>query len=70
MLDHPGNPGSPVPWRIDGELGICPSPSIAGPWSIPAGERTTFRYRLAVFADPARPETIDELWRAYAAESA
>jgi hypothetical protein len=70
MLDHPGNPGSPVTWRIDGELGICPSPSIAGQWSIPAGEQATFRYRLAVFGDLVTPETIDAVWRTYAGEAA
>lgn len=60
LLDHPGNPGSPVPWRIDNELGICPSPSIAGSWTLSAGVPVTFRYRLAVFASPVTADVVED----------
>lgn len=65
LLDHPGNPGSPVPWRIDNELGIAPSPSIAGAWTIPAGESRTFRYRLAVADSALEPRVVHEEWARY-----
>ena len=69
MLDHPGNPGSPVPWRIDNELGINPAPSISGPWTLAAGVPTTFRYRLAVFAAPVTADVVDEAWQRFAGEA-
>ena len=69
MFDHPENPGSPVPWRIDNELGICPSPSIAGAWTLSAGIPVTFRYRLAVFAPPVTAGVVDDAWQRFAGEA-
>jgi hypothetical protein len=69
MLDHSGNPGSPVPWRIDNELGICPSPSIAGAWTLAAGVPAVFRYRLAVFAGPVPADEVDQAWQAFCGEA-
>jgi len=66
LLDHPGNPGSPVPWRIDGELGICPSPSIAGPWTLAAGVPAVFRYRLAVFSSSVPAAVVEDTWQRFA----
>lgn len=68
MLDHPGNPGSPAHWRIDGELGIGPAPSIPGPWSLAEGEARRLRYRLLVWPEPVEPDTIDATWQRYASE--
>ena len=30
ILDHDQNPEHPVPWRVDGQLGISPSRCIVG----------------------------------------
>lgn len=70
MLDHPGNPDAPVPWRIDNELGIGPSPSIAGAWTLAVGATKTFRYRLSVFGSSVESATVDEAWQRYAEELA
>lgn len=69
MLDHPGNDTAPVHWRIDGELGIGPSPSIAGPWSLADGELRVFRYRLLVFPSPVTTAEVDAEWQRYAREA-
>jgi len=69
LLDHPDNPDSPVPWRIDNELGIGPSPSAAGPWELPADARRRYRYRLVVFGEPADAAAADEAWHRYAEEA-
>lgn len=67
MLDHPGNPGHPVPWRVDHQLGIAPSRCIAGAWSLREGEASTSRYRLYLFCGPIVPEVVEAQWRAFAA---
>lgn len=66
MLDHPGNPGHPVPWRVDGQLGIAPSRCIAGAWMLPKGAVTTSRYRLPVFVGPADAQRLEADWKAFA----
>jgi Methane oxygenase PmoA len=65
LLDHPSNLEHPVPWRVDNELGISPSPSIAGAWQLTAGEARVFRYRVLVFSAPVAPATIDEAWSSF-----
>ena len=66
ILDHPSNPGSPVHWRIDGELGIGPTPSVSAAWSLADGQSRRFRYRLLVFPSPAEPAAIKAAWNRYA----
>jgi hypothetical protein len=63
ILDHPDNPGSPVSWRIDNELGIGPSPSAEGAWTLAEGASVVFRYRVSVSGSPV-PATkqTDRQW--------
>lgn len=68
ILDHPSNPEHPVPWRIDGQLGISPSRCIAGAWCLSTGESATERYRLVAFGGPIDPAYVDACWRTYATE--
>jgi len=67
MLDHPGNPGHPVPWRVDHQLGIAPSRCIGGAWHLREGESTTSRYRLYLFCGATDPQAVEAQWRAFAA---
>jgi hypothetical protein len=67
MLDHPGNPGHPVSWRVDNQLGLAPSRCIGGDWSLDQGESTTSRYRLYLSCGPIDPEAVAAQWRAFAA---
>jgi hypothetical protein len=66
MMDHPANPEHPVPWRVDNQLGICPSRCIAGPWRLPRGAATTSRYRLLVFTGAIDAARIEDDWRTFA----
>lgn len=68
LMDHPGNPEHPVPWRVDKQLGIAPSRSIAGEWRLAKDEETVSRYRLYIFCGDADPKYIEEVWKAFAAE--
>ncbi len=66
LMDHPLNPGHPVPWRVDYQLGVGPGRCIAGEWKLAPGEECLQRYRLVScdnFLDNAGAET---LWRNYA----
>jgi hypothetical protein len=67
ILDHPDNPEHPTPWRVDAQLGVAPSRSIAGPWILSPGETTVSRYRLFAFAGPLDPSRIDAEWQRFAA---
>jgi hypothetical protein len=69
VLDHPSNLEHPVPWRVDNELGINPSVSIAGDWTIPAGGERVFRHRLVVSAAPIEASQIDEAWASFTEEA-
>ncbi len=46
MLDHPGNAEHPSTWRVDDNMGIAPSRSIAGAWHLDQAETVSSRYRL------------------------
>lgn len=67
MMDHPGNPLHPVPWRVDNHLGIAPSRCIAGPWTLGAGESTCSRHRLLLYPGNIDPARIEAAWDEFAA---
>ena len=66
ILDHPNNSDSPVPWRVDNELGIGPSRQILGDWSIQMGKSEIILYRLIVYTGHFSVDAINRLWREYA----
>lgn len=65
FYDHPANPGFPSPWRVDDNLGIGPSRSIAGSWQLAAGDTVTNRHRLLAFAGTADAEFIGRQWQQF-----
>lgn len=65
MMDHPQNLAHPVPWRVDHQLGVSPSASIAGEWHLHAGEERTFLHRVVVYASPVDPSVIEESWTSF-----
>ncbi|MBT3273092.1 MAG: hypothetical protein HN368_08070 [Spirochaetales bacterium] len=67
MCDHPGNPGHPAHWRLDGNRGINPSPCIPGPVEMPSGTSMNFHYRLILHLGKLAPETVQEHYDLYAA---
>lgn len=66
ILDHPGNPVHPTPWRFDGSWGVGPSRSGLADWSLARGERSTSRYRLHVFTGGIDARGIEDAWKRYA----
>jgi putative membrane-bound dehydrogenase-like protein len=68
ILDHPLNPGYPLPWRVDGQMGVGPSRAIQGDWKIARGEQSTFRHQFVVYTGEFSDVRIDEAWRDYTGE--
>jgi hypothetical protein len=62
MMDHPDNPEHPVPWRVDGQLGIAPSRCIAGAWKLAAGEATTARHRVFIHTGSTDVAAVESSW--------
>lgn len=62
IFDHRANALFPTPWRVDNQLGICPSPSIAGAWRLPQGAKATWRYGLFVFCGRTEPAKVEMHW--------
>ncbi|MCY9665585.1 PmoA family protein [Paenibacillus alginolyticus] len=63
FMDHPNNPEHPVPWRVDGELGISPSRCIAGQWELGKAEIQIHQYRILVFCGDRDPSLVNNNWR-------
>lgn len=66
ILDHPSNAEHPVPWRVDGQLGVSPSRCIAGAWALAAGASATSRYRVVAFTGEPDAAAIEAAWRGWA----
>ncbi|BCB77165.1 hypothetical protein GCM10022251_57450 [Phytohabitans flavus] len=66
VMDHPANFRHPVRWRVDNELGVGPSPSIAGAWQLVAGQERVFHHNIVVFGASVEPPVIEESWQAFA----
>jgi len=60
LFDHPSNMQFPTPWRVDNELGIGPSPCIAGAWHLQAGESRRFRHGVLPFMGRADATQIEQ----------
>jgi hypothetical protein len=65
IFDHPDNPDFPVPWRVDGELGVGPSRQILGDWHLAKGEKVEFRYRLFCYTGEFDRKRVMEAWKKF-----
>ena len=65
ILDHPRNSGYPLPWRVDGQLGVGPSRAISGDWSIAKGKTETVRHQLVVYTGDLNDITLADTWKTY-----
>ncbi len=62
ILDHDQNPEHPVPWRVDGQLGISPSRCIVGAWNLTEGTSSTNKYRIVAFSDKINTADLSRRW--------
>ncbi|HZZ81733.1 MAG TPA: DUF6807 family protein, partial [Gemmataceae bacterium] len=55
---------NPMPWRVDGQLGVGPAPSRSGAWKLLKGETATMRYRFYVYTGAFNHNQVDGYWQA------
>jgi len=65
ILDHKTNPEHPIPWRVDGQLGVGPARSRVGDWTIKKGDGVRFRYRFLVYTGAGAPEKVEAEWQSF-----
>jgi hypothetical protein len=65
VLSHANNPNAPLPWRVDGQLGVGPAPSRLGAWKLGKGEAVTFRYRFLVYTGEFQQDQVEAQWKAF-----
>lgn len=63
ILDHKDNSGHPVPWRVDGQLGVGPARSRAGEWKLAKGETTKSKYRFVIYTGDFSKDRIEAEWQ-------
>ncbi|HWL00195.1 MAG TPA: DUF6807 family protein [Parapedobacter sp.] len=68
MFDHPSNSDFPLPWRVDGELGVGPCRAILGDWKIEKNDTEVVRHRLMIYTGTLNKVTLWEEWNAYIKE--
>ncbi len=68
IFDHPSNRGYPLPWRVDGQFGVGPSPATLGTRSLARGVVENFRHQLMAYTGPMSDVKVDTAWRAYTGE--
>ena len=68
IFDHPKNTGYPLPWRVDGQMGIGPSRAISGDWSIAKGKSETVRHQFVIYTGALDDVALTDAWKAYTGE--
>lgn len=68
IMSHPKNGGSPMTWRVDGQLGVGPCRAVQGDWTIQKGDTEVIRHQLVAFAGDLNAEEMQGLWDEYAKE--
>jgi putative membrane-bound dehydrogenase-like protein len=65
IFDHSENSDYPTPWRVDNQMGVGPSRSILGDWTIDEGETEIIRYRLVIYTDEFNDVQLTSAWEDY-----
>ena len=65
IFDHPENDGFPLPWRVDGQLGVGPVRARMGDWIIPEGSGAVVRHRLLAYTGELDDLEMRKQWEAY-----
>ena len=65
ILDHPKNADFPLPWRVDGQLGVGPVRARLGDWKINKGDTATIRHRLLVYTGARSDDALNAAWKSY-----
>jgi hypothetical protein len=67
VFDHPQNMRHPTPWYLIGGMPyFSPAVLYLKPYTLPAHERLTLKYRILVQAGPVDGSAIDRQWQRFA----
>lgn len=65
IFGHPANAGAPLPWRVDGQLGVGPVRARLGDWQIREGNTETIRHRVVVYTGQHNGTELTNMWEQY-----
>lgn len=65
IFDHPDNKDFPLPWRVDGQLGVGPVRARLGDWTIPKGTIEVIRHQLQVYTGKLNNLELTGHWSDY-----
>ncbi|MCH2114731.1 MAG: PmoA family protein [Pirellulales bacterium] len=69
IFDHPKNPGFPLPWRVDGKMGVGPVRARLGDWTIAKNERASIQHQLVVYTGQYNKRALTQKWSKYSGQS-
>jgi hypothetical protein len=67
VLDHPGNYGFPVPWRVDSQMGFGPNRNATSR-QIEKGKTEIIRHRLIAYTGDLDPAAMTRAWKEFVKE--
>lgn len=70
IFDHPDNKDFPLPWRVDGQLGVGPVRARLGDWSIPKRTIEVIRHQLQVYTGKLNNLELTGHWSDYSGKEA
>ena len=70
IFDHPDNKDFPLPWRVDGQLGVGPVRARLGDWTIPKGTIEVIRHQLQVYTGKLNNLELTSHWSNYSGKEA
>lgn len=70
IFDHPDNAGAPLPWRVDGQMGVGPARARMGDWHIKRGETETIQHEIVVYTGQRNDIELTNMWEQYTGQSA
>ena len=69
IFDHPKNPGFPLPWRVDSQMGVGPVRARLGDWTIAKNERASIQHQLVVYTGNLHFGALNQKWSKYSGQS-
>ncbi len=65
IFDHTDNADFPLPWRVDGQLGVGPVRARLGDWTINEGDTEVVRHQVRVYTGKMDDLYIRGKWESY-----
>jgi hypothetical protein len=66
IMDHPGNLRHPSPWHIAAmPHEFHHAPLFSGPYTLEAGKKLPFQFRILVHTGPLQKQEMDEHWKEF-----